>query len=317
MPRPADGWCSSLAVAAFVMVLVTCTCTAKPAAAQLSVSSPPVTLSQPGSVRSAGLNGSGGALVGNAGAVFANPAGIATIRHIGLEGAYRTLPSDGSIASGALAWRLRQFDLGLGVVRYRFGTDPSTHPILGIPGGVDAREYAGVGSLVYRFGIIAVAGSGKYVRRVVDDSPESAFGADAGLAIAIFDIMAFGLSVQNIGGPWGGHRGGISMPRLTRVAMTWNYVDPLETFRLLSTVELQWPDREDMRIVVGGEGGIVVSGVGLFARAAYGSVPTGSIYSRMTYGGSVTMSNLALDYAYQERDISGLAAHSFGFRLAL
>jgi hypothetical protein len=255
--------------------------------------------------------------VGNAGAVFANPAGIATIQHIGLEGAYRTLPSDGSLASGALAWRLRQFDLGLGVVRYRFGSDPSAHPITGIPAGVDAREYAGVGSLVYRFGIIAIAGSGKYVRRIVDDSPESAFSADAGLAIAIFDIMALGLSMQNIGGRWGGYGEGISMPRLTRVAMTWNYVDPLETFRLLSTVELQWPDREDMRIVVGGEGGIVVSGVGLFARAAYGSAPAGSIYSRMTYGVSLSVADFSLDYAYQERDLTGVSAHRFGFRLAL
>ena len=54
-----------------------------PLAAQVS---PPAILSLPGSVRSAGLHGAGAALVGDAGAVFANPVGIATLRHIGLEG---------------------------------------------------------------------------------------------------------------------------------------------------------------------------------------------------------------------------------------
>jgi hypothetical protein len=262
------------------------------------------------------MNGAAGALVGNAGAVFSNPAGIATIRHIGLEGAYRTTPSGGTLVSGALAWRLRQFDLGLGVARYRFGGDPSAHPIPGIPIGADARELVGAGSLVYRFGIVALAGSGKYVQRAVDDSRESAAAADAGLAIALFDIMAIGFSMQNIGGSWGG-TGGVAMPQLTRAAMMWNYVDPLETFRLLSTVELQWPEGEEFRIVVGGEGGFVVHDVGLFARAAYGTESPGSVYSRMTCGGSLTIADLALDYAYQASDLNSEPAHRFGFRLVL
>jgi len=262
------------------------------------------------------MNGAGGALVGTAGAIFSNPAGIATIRHIALEGIYRSAPSDGSLIAGALAWRLRQFDLGFGVSRYRFGSDPSTHPISGIPAGADAREIAGVGSLVYRFGIIALAGSGKYVRRVVDGSPESAVSADAGIAIAVFDIVAIGFSMQNVGGRWGG-TGGVTMPQLSRLAMMWNYVDPLETFRLLSTAELQWPEGEDARMVLGGEGGIVVGEIGLFARAAYGTQPSGSAYSKITYGGSLSIAEFSLDYAYQERDLLGLAVHRFGFRLTL
>jgi hypothetical protein len=169
---------------------------------------------------------------------------------------------------------------------------------------------------VYRFGIIALAGSGKYVRRVVEGIPESAVSADAGLAIAIFDIMAIGFSMQNMGGRWGGS-GGVELPQLTRAGVMWNYVDPLETFRLLSTVEVQWPDGKDARVVLGGEGGVVLGGVGLFARAAYATEPGGSMYSRMTYGGSVTLAELALDYAYQEQDLNGLSAHRFGFRLAL
>src|SRR5574341_643016 len=52
----------------------------------------PAVLSLPGSVRSAGLHGAGAALVGDAGALFSNPVGIATLRHIGLEGTVRRSP---------------------------------------------------------------------------------------------------------------------------------------------------------------------------------------------------------------------------------
>ncbi len=313
MIRRTGGRCPFLTDVVFVAMVSVCAGFFGLARAQVSVSTPSVALSRPLSVRSAGMNGVGAALVGNAGAVFSNPAGIATIRHIGLEGAYRAGPSEGNIVSGALAWRIRQFDVGVGFARFKPG---STASMTSAPGVASNRELAGVGSLVYRFGIIAIAGSGKYVQRVVEDSPEGAFSADAGLAIAVFDIMAIGVSMQNIGGHWG-NQSSVELPGLTRVAMMWNYVDPLETFRLLSTVELQWPEGEAFRFVVGGEGGIVVHNVGLFGRAGYGTEPTGSVFSHMTYGGSVTMANMALDYAYQESDISGEPAHRFGFRLAL
>lgn len=285
--------------------------------AQGAVETPIFLLSRPLSVRSAGMNGAGAALVGHAGAVFSNPAGIATIRNVGLEGAYRSTPSGGNISSAALAWRLRQFDLGFGVARFKPGSEPGSLPLR--PGSLvdpGAREFAAVGSLVYRFGIIALAGSGKQVRRENGGVRESAVGADAGLAIAVFDIMAIGFSMQNVGGRWGGDST-VSMPRLTRVGMMWNYVDPLETVRLLSTVEFQWPEDEDFRIVVGGEGGVVVGDVGIFARAAYVTESPWTIFSNMTYGGSLTVARLALDYAYQKTDLHEEPAHRFGFRLTI
>lgn len=313
MSHRTDDRCSVFTIVVFLLVACGCAGFVEQVRAQGSASTPSIVFSRPLSVRSAGMNGAGAALVGNSGAVFSNPAGIATIRHIGIEGAYRAGPAGGRITSGALAWRLRQFDIGVGLARFKPGSDGSSIPV---PGVAENSELAGVGSLVYRFGIIAVAGSGKYVRRVVDDSPESAFSSDAGLAIAVFDIMAIGFSMQNLGGNWG-TQSAVEMPGLTRLAAMWNYVDPLETFRLLSTVELQWPEGQDVRLVVGGEGGIVVHDVGLFGRAAYGTEPTGSVFSHMTYGGSVAMANMALDYAYQESDISGEPAHRFGFRLVL
>ena len=55
------------------------------------------------------MNGAAVAMVGDAGSVFTNPAGLATIRHIALEGGYRAMPLDGRLASAALGMRLRQF----------------------------------------------------------------------------------------------------------------------------------------------------------------------------------------------------------------
>ncbi len=276
----------------------------------------PSILSIPVSVRTAGLNGAGVALVGDAASVFSNPAGLATLSHIGLEGGYRSLPSQGGAVAGAIAWRLRQFDLGLGGAYLDHGNDPTNFPPLGSPATADAKERMGVGSLVYRFGIIAMGGSVKYVRIDADTAQQRAVSGDMGLAIAIFDIMAFGFSIQNIGGNWRGESS-LVMPRLTRFGFTMNYVDPQESFRLLSTVEWQWPEGLSSRFIGGVEAGVVLSGVGIIGRGAYGSQPEGSELSKFTVGGSVAIARLSLDYAYQPSDPWGRRAHRFGVRLTL
>src|SRR2546430_10807806 len=58
-----------------------------------------------------------------------------------------------------------------------------------------------------------------------------AWAGDAGLAIAVFDLMALGVSVQNIGGDFGPAAGGVHLPRRTRAGFTLNYVDPQGTLR--------------------------------------------------------------------------------------
>jgi hypothetical protein len=286
------------------------------AAAQTGDGDPPVVLSVPLSVRSAGLQGAGAALVGHAGAVFSNPAGLATIRHIGLEGSIRRFSTDATLSAAAFAWRLRQFDLGVGLGYVNFGTDPATFPPPGAPLGSDAYEVAGVGSLVYRFGIIALGGSAKYVQRTLDTREDEAVSADAGLAIAIFDILAIAFSVQNIGDNWK-DESALSMPRLSRFGFTMNYVDPLESFRLLSTLEVQWLEDIGSRFVLGTEAGIVVKGVGVLGRVAFGGRSEELAGSQFTFGGSVAISRLAIDYAFQDRDPLAETVHRFGLRLAL
>jgi len=48
-------------------------------------------------------------------------------------------------------------------------------------------------------------------------------GGDVGIAIAIFDIAALGVSMQNMGGDLGA---GARLPRRSRAGLTLNYTDP-------------------------------------------------------------------------------------------
>src|SRR5438552_16127986 len=67
-----------------------------------------------GSVRGAGMGGAGAALVGDAGAIFANPAGLATIHHVAVEGADESYPAGNTLSTGALALRVSRFTCAAG-----------------------------------------------------------------------------------------------------------------------------------------------------------------------------------------------------------
>ncbi len=96
-----------------------------------------------------------------------------------------------------------------------------------------------------------------------------------------------------------------------------NYVDPQEEFRLLSTLEVQWPEAEGSRLVVGGEAGIVLGGIGLIGRVAWASRPLVPGRSQGTFGATLAFTRLNLDYAYQQTDVLDRSAHRLGARLTL
>ena len=251
--------------------------------------------------------------MGNAGSVFTNPAGLATIRRLAIESGYQAAPFDGSVTATALAWRARQFDFGIGVQYFDLGATP----VIGFPGGAgaEASELLAVGSVVYRFGLIALGASGKYVRQDYVTDRHNGVSADLGMAIAIFDIMALGFAVQNVAGNW--QRSDVAMPRLTRAGFTMNYVDPQGVVRLLSTIEVQWPEDSGTRTVLGGEGGVVVGGVGIMGRLAYGSRPAAADRSGMTYGATLQLGSVEVDLAYEPNDLVDDPSRRIGVRIAL
>jgi hypothetical protein len=282
-------------------------------AAQFDGEPPAYVTSIPASVRSIGTAGAGVALIGDAGAAFSNPAGLATISWISVEGAYRPIPDGGQLFTGAGAWRVRQLDFGVGGRFLNFGDEPAQYLGPEAPGGSYAREALMQGTLVYRYGLIAAGFSGRYVRRSVDSVHVRGFTGDMGLAVAFFDIMALAFSVQNVAGNW--RSTALEIPRLTRLGFTMNYVDPQESFRLLSTLEVQWPEGRGMRLVLGAEAGVVVSGVGIVGRAGYGGQSAGLPNAKWSVGGTVTLGAVDLDYAYRARDLLDEAAHHIGLRV--
>jgi hypothetical protein len=294
------------------------------AAAQGPGADGPAVLESPGSVRAAGLAGAGAALMGDAGAVFSNPAGLAISPHISLEGGYYGAPFDAYQATGAVGVRIRQFDIGFGLKHYDFGSesevvpDPATGGVTGMPTGqtVRARELLAAGSLIYRIGLIAFGGTVKVVDQHVADLSDRGVTGDVGIALAVFDIAALGFSVQNVGDNWRSSSPMV-LPRVSRLGFTMNYVDPQETFRLLSTIEMQWREGQGSRFVAGLEGGVVAAGVGVLVRGAYGSRRTDAAPSAFTVGGSLTLDKLTLDYAYQPVDLLGGGSQRVGVRLVL
>lgn len=273
----------------------------------------------PGSTRSAGLGGAGVALVGDAGAVFANPAGIATIRHLSIEGSYEPYLAGTAISTAALALRVGRVTWGFGAQTLDYGTepeivpDPATGGRRGMATGAAFHPYEAlaVSSLVLRRGLIALGVSAKYNRQQIGATVNDAWAGDAGMSIAIFDIAAFGVSVQNLGGDLGD---GARLPRRTRAGFTFNYTDPQGAFRLLTTLEAQWTRDRAAVLIQGVEGGIVTGGVGLVGRLGYATRPAVTDASRFTFGGGVVLGHLQMDYAFQGYEALGGATHRVGVR---
>ena len=316
MRRP-DGRTARRSVAALiVMVLLPAVWPSGRLSAQTEGS---VLTALPGSTRSAGLGGAGVALVGDAGAMFANPAGIATIRHLSLEGSYEPYLAGSALSTAALALRVGRLTWGFGAQALDYGSepeivpDPATGGRRGMPTGAAFHPYEALAttSLVYRRSLAAFGVTVKYNRQEIGSAVSSAWAGDIGVAIAVFDIMAFGVSVQNLGGDLGS---GALLPRRTRAGLTLNYTDPEGTFRLLTTLEAQWTRDRSAVLVQGIEGGIVTGGVGLVGRVGYATRPAVTDASRVTFGAGIVLGRLAMDYAFQAYDVLGGGTHRVGLR---
>jgi len=304
------GWAVGVAV-----VLLT----AQPLNRLLAQTEGSILTALPGSTRSAGLGGAGAALVGDAGAMFANPAGIATVRHLSIEGSYEPYVAGSAVSTAAVALRVQRWTWGFGAQALDYGSepeivpDPATGGRRGMPTGASFHPYEALAttSLVYRRGFAAMGVTAKYNRQQIGSDVSDAWAGDIGLAIAVFDIMAVGVSVQNLGGDLGN---GALLPRRTRAGLTLNYTDPQGTFRLLTTLEAQWTRDRSAVLIQGIEGGIVTGGVGLVARVGYATRATVTDASRMTFGGGIVLGRLAMDYAFQAYDALGGGTHRVGLR---
>jgi hypothetical protein len=259
----------------------------------------------PPTARSAGLAGASTALVGDAGTVFVNAAGLAIVRRVAFEGMVGRIPDPVAPTSLAGAVRVGQFHLAAGYQHLSLtqGSPQEENTLL-------------VGSVVYRFGLFAFSGAVKRVT-VRDSSAvtSSATTGDASVIIAIFDIAAISVSVQNIGQPQ--LAPGMVLPAITRLGSSLNLVDPQGTLRLLGTLEVVWTEGFGTRSIIGGEAGLVFDGFGVEARLGYGSDGPLEGQSNWSLGGTLVLGPVDIDYAFQDESVFGREAHRLGIRLIL
>ena len=272
-----------------------------PALVSAQQDSIPQILALPPSVRNAGLGGAAAAMIGYAGSVFANPAGIAPVRILSLEGALARYDSVSTFFSGAAAMRAGRVNLG-GGIRY-----------LNYDDGQPLRDnFEGQAAFSLRIKGIAWGLGAGYVS-MEDTTGEVSRTLTAGGAVTVyfFDIAALAVSARNLG-DWNVSGHSLEVPDEVRLGFSLNLVDTYSNWRLLATVEQIWFGGNG-ETAAGLEGGAVIKGVGIVLRAGATGRHPGSPYSPGTLGGSLVLGRAAIDYAYLARH-EHAPLHLFGIR---
>jgi len=287
-------------------------------------------LSLPATTRALGLGGAYAGVVGDEGSVFVNPAGLAPIRKMALGMSYERYLLDSYLVSGDGVLRLGRFDVGVGVNVLNYGQDTVYRPDPAFGGDrgiadaggalVSAYSAEAVGTVAYRFGMFSIGGSAKYVsdHLSVPDTTlydASGFGFDAGAALAVFDIAAFGVVVQNLGADLKTNTGTPApLPRTVRAGFSLNVVDPQGTTRLMLVGDWVAPRGSRNYWIFGVEGGAVSGGVGLLGRAGIATGRAPSDQRSLVFGGSLVFHAVQLDYGYQGFSSLGGGTSRFGVR---
>jgi len=281
----------------------------------------------PATSRVEALAGAATALVGDEGSVFANPAGMAPIRRTTLGASAALGPGGSRFASAAGVLRIGRFDIGLGAMGRAYG-DTVTIDLPAGPTTVQGSNLTswaamGVVAAAYRRGIVSVGASLKGLREYVSDSAAQRYGSsaltgDVGLAFTVFDIMALGAAIQNVGGTFTDTAGaGLPLPRTVRIGYLLSIVDPQGTARLSATADWIRPPGGDSWWALGAEGGAVVHRVGLLARAGYAAGRTGSDRRAPAYGAGIVLGAVRVDYSFQAWHTPDQPTHRLGVRWAL
>ncbi len=289
-----------------------------------------ILLELPPTPRAAGFAGAYAAVVGDVGSVFVNPAGMAPIRHAALGVSVDQGLLGARMGSAAGALRVGRFTLGFGAMYLDYGgdsvivPDPAFGGDRGIATGalITAYNALGVGAVAYRRGIFSFGANVKALREYVGDGSPTAYTAEGltgnvGLAMAFFDIAAFGVVAENVGGRLtsGGQR--LPLPRTMRVGFTLNFVDPQGTGRFLTTFDHVAPPGDDGYWAIGAEGGFVSAGAGILGRLGLATGRAPSDRGPITVGGTLVVRAVHLDYTYQEYRTAGSGTHRFGVRWVL
>ncbi len=266
----------------------------------------PIVLGLPATARYAGLANAGVAVHGDAGALFINPAGIATVRNAGIEATYHYSHEQPVEGSAAAAFRVKQFTFGGGVHYLRLDPDSP-----------NADNLLGVGSAVFRYGIIATGVSAKYlsVEDTLGNVRRSAT-TDIGVLVAIFDLFAVAASFQNVGNE-DFSEGGVELPYSSHLGLVFNFTDPQGTWLARIIAERVWREDHGSGNKVAAELGVQLGGTFVMVRGGTGERDPETDQSESALGGSVGFKRFSIDYAYQSHTVLGNDVQRLGLRMTL
>jgi hypothetical protein len=146
-----------------------------------------VLLEVPATARAMALGGAYAAVMGDAGAVFVNPAGLAPIKRLAVSASYERYLLDSQFAGASIATRVGKFDLGFGLHVLDFGSDSAFVPDPAFGGDrgratgatIGAYHALAVGALAYRRGMLSAGVSVKALREHVGYAADSAANVSA------------------------------------------------------------------------------------------------------------------------------------------
>lgn len=269
-------------------------------------------------------------MFGDEASVFANPAGLAPIRHLALGASAEEGLNGARLGSAAGAVRISRFTVGFGVMYLDHTGDsvPVPDPAFGggsgvaTGGNVTAYNAMGVGALAYRRGMISLGVSAKGLREYISDGSAAAYEVTGvtgtvGAGITFFDIAAFGFAIENLTGTLSGQGRRYAMPRTVRGGFTINFIDPQGTLRLLTTFDWVRPPGGNAYWVLAAESGVVVGGIGLVGRGGIAAGRSGSDLSDASFGGGVVLGSVRVDYASQGYRGGARRTHRVGVRVVL
>jgi hypothetical protein len=289
-----------------------------------------IILEIPATARTLGLGGAYAAVVGDESSVWGNPAGMAPIRRVALGMSWERSLFGTTYTSAAGAMRVGRFTIGAGAALLDFGGDSvlvpdPLDPDVGVPtgGAITAYQAMAVGALAYRRGMMSAGFSVKALREHISSGVPDRYTAhgvtgDVGFAIAVFDIMALGVTVQNLAGRMRGSDGDrLTMPRTTRAGFTLNFIDPQGTARLMTTTDFVAPPGGDSYWAFGVEAGVITRDVGATGRLGFPLGRAASDRAGLVYGGTLQVRFFRVDWSYQPYDALGTSSHRFGARWVL
>ena len=256
---------------------------------------------------------------------------MATIRRLAIGASTERSLFGSQLSTGAFALRVGRFDLGLGVVYLDLGGDSVIVPDPAFGGDrgtatgdlITAYQGMAVGAAAYRRGMISIGASAKYLNEhvgVPNSTPgpngTSGVTGDVGVAIALFDIMALGFSIQNLTGRLTSGGVPVRLPRTSRFGIALNIVDPQGVPRLLVTSDWIGPPGGDSYWAFGFEGGMVKNGIGILGRLGLAAGRPASDRKDISAGAELVVHSIRLEYAWQGYNTLGPATHRVGVRWA-